>query len=80
MNKVDYIAWRNDPITREFLEVVVKEMDHTIADLITYAGDNSAQDKYRKGVIDGLRWFIEWVPQVEDDIDDTEGTGTPDSY
>lgn len=62
MNKDDYISWRNDPRTEEFLESILLEMDHIIADLVNTAGNNSLSDKYKAGVIQGLRYLADWQP------------------
>lgn len=72
MNKDDYISWRNDPRTEEYLESVLSEADVIIADLINTAGNNSLVDRYRAGVIQGLRYLADWQPVFDKEEEETE--------
>lgn len=65
ITKEEYLLWRNHPVTQEFMTVVVKESDNQVADLVNTAGNNSLEDKFRRGVIVGLSALLEWVPTVE---------------
>lgn len=80
--KQDYLGWREHPTTRMFMEEAVEQMNDTVLDLVTFAGDSSLQDKYRRGIIEGLKWLIDWVPTVEmeDSQDGNSSARTPDSY
>ncbi len=86
MTKDDYISWRSQETTQAFTESAIHEMNLMVAELISTAGDHPLQDKYRRGMIDGLRWLTEWVPTVEDVTieeeieDDSESSGSQDSY
>lgn len=62
MNKEDFIAWRSNPITEEFLEAILIEMDNLIADLAVSAGNDPSTDRYRCGAIQGLRFLADWQP------------------
>lgn len=72
MTKSDFISWRSNPITEEFLEVTIEEMDSIIAALVESAGNDSSVDRYRCGIIQGLRALVDWKPifdkeEIEDD-------------
>jgi hypothetical protein len=41
------------------------EMDAHISDLILTAGSNSALDRYRCGMIAGLRFLADWQPMFD---------------
>ena len=88
MTGEDYLAWRDHPVTKEFMQAAVQESDVHIADLVNSAGDNPLQDKFRRGVIMGLTWLVEWVPTVEREVnietevdtDEFTSSGSQDSY
>ena len=85
MNKDDYLTWRNQSQTQEFHQAVATEMENTIKGLAATAGENQLFDRYRKGVLDGLRLVFEWQPEhfTDDDEGDTDAVdsdGTQDSY
>lgn len=65
MTKDDYLLWRNDPRTEEYLTDVLSEMNNHMADIITTAGMNSLTDRYRVGVIRGLQFLTEWQPNFD---------------
>lgn len=84
MRKDDYIGWRNHPVTQEYLENVVAEMDAVIGDLVNTAGDNSGVDKYRRGVLAGMRFVAEWQPRFfdtdEEEEDGDASSGSSGTY
>jgi hypothetical protein len=87
LNKDDFLVWRNSEVTSEFKQSVVHELDNLISDLCNSAGDDPLVDKYRRGVIMGLQWLLDWNPDLDDvsieqenDTDGTDSEGTQDSY
>jgi len=67
MTKDDYVSWCNNPVTEEFLEIILREMDDLISDLVNHGGKDSLQDRYRCGCIQGLKALAEWRPIFDKD-------------
>ncbi len=84
MYKDDYIVWRDHSVTDEFKQAVIRELDFLVADLVKSAGDDPQVDKYRRGVIHGLTFLIDWEPEfttIEGDTEDgIDSEGSSDSY
>lgn len=73
MTKDDYISWCNNPVTDEFLEIVLEEMDGIIAYLTDNAGKDPLQDRYRCGIVQGLKALAEWKPMFDrEPVEETE--------
>lgn len=71
-NKDDFIAWRSNPVTQNFLETVVEEMNASVADLVIRAGVDPASDRFHCGKIEGLRWLTDWQPNFPEEEDTDE--------
>jgi len=72
VNKMEYLAWRGNPVTVEFLEDVLSEADSYIASLVIRAGLEPATDRYNVGRIDGLKWLAEWQPEFISEENDED--------
>jgi hypothetical protein len=72
MTKDDYVQWRDSTVSQEFIVAVIHQMDNHIADLITMAGDDPLRDKWRRGMIEGLRFLTEWEPEFEENREEGE--------
>lgn len=73
--KDDFVSWRNNPVTIEFATLAIDEMNSSIKDLIFSAGVDSLEDRRRVGRIEGLKWLTDWVPEFEEDKDESTGIG-----
>lgn len=73
INKDDYIAWLNHPITEAFFTAVKLEGDTLVTRLAQRAGLDPLADRFVCGSIDTIRWLSEWQPIFhEDQIEETE--------
>jgi hypothetical protein len=84
----DYYAWRQHPVTQQFMESTVEAINNLVESLVLTAGDTPSLDLRKRGEIMGLRWLFDWVPTVEApevdidsevDEDGTSSTGSSDS-
>lgn len=73
VSKSDFIQWRHNAVTQEFLEDVLKEADSYIAALVLRAGLDPQADRYNVGRIDGLKSLADWQPEfIEDEEEDED--------
>ena len=66
IEKDDFIAWRDHPVTQGFLQATLEEMNESVKDLIVGAGLNSLGDRYNCGKIQGLSWLVDWQPTFDE--------------
>lgn len=62
-SKSEFIEWRNQPITQEWLIAANDESATAIAKIIRRAEVNPGEDQYLKGYIAGLSELIGWQPE-----------------
>lgn len=71
VHKAEYLAWRGNPVSQEFLDDVLSEADTYIASLVMRAGIDPHTDRYNVGRIDGLKWLAEWQPEfIQEETDE----------
>lgn len=79
VNKDDYLQWREHPVSEAFLAETIEAMDEQLKRLMEDAGKDPITDRYRVGLIAGLRALADWIPMVvleEKNEDDFESEGT----
>lgn len=65
VNRNDYVAWRYNVVTEEFLKDALETCDAMIAYLTQRAGIDPNHDRYLVGKIEGLRSLAEWSPDFD---------------
>lgn len=70
VNKSDFIRWRSDEVTQEYIKDVLADVDSYLAYLAQRAGMEPTHDRWIVGKIEGLRWVVDWQPEFM--IDDKE--------
>ena len=75
INKDDFIAWLNHPVTEAFFTAVKNEGDNLVTRLAQTAGLEPLRDRFICGSIDTIRWLSEWQPvfnedQIEEETED----------
>lgn len=76
IDQSDFRNWHDHPVTLKFKEDMIEAIDTQLAFLSTDAGLNSNSDRWRAGLIMGLRALVEWVPQIEETEDAVSGEGS----
>lgn len=76
VSREEYLWWRNNGFTLQFMEYAVDRMDSFMKNILENAGVTPTHDFYRRGYIDGLRELIEWEPDFnQEDKDGVDGEG-----
>jgi len=82
LSKDDWIQWKNLPCYTRFVEDMAEIAADVAGYLVQNAGKDSLEDRRMAGVIQGLKWLVEWQPEFIDEGDeqDAESQGTPAAY
>lgn len=76
LDQSDFRNWKEHPVTKAFEEDLLDVLDNNIAILSTEAGRDPLTDRWRVGLISGLRALVEWAPTIEETEDAVSGEGT----
>jgi len=72
VSKSDFVQWRDSFVTEQFKQAMVTEIEDKVANLVRFAGDSPAQDKFNAGFIQGVQWLLDWEPNFIDEEGNSE--------
>ena len=80
MTRDDWAQWKVDSCTRAFLESIKERIGLMEWELARRAGLNEKQDRYESGYIAALDDILEFEVPVEEIEDESETSGSEDTY
>lgn len=75
VSKDDYIAWRNQEVTKEFYKDIGESSTDIGAEILNRVLSDVPRDQYLKGFIAGLSSAVSWKPEFspeEEEFDDNQ--------
>lgn len=67
ITKSDWLAWRDQRITKMCLDEMIEHIQNIAADLVQNAGKDQLNDRFQSGKISGLSEIADWQPDFKKD-------------